>query len=336
VAATTRFWNQTLSIAFTPAPDAAGDGEVILEVVGSQSQEPTTFSIPVKVLAVNDAPRLLEPVTILGEVAVGNLIRGDVGKWYDPETDTLGLTYQLEWVHSDTPSVDGAEKIAGANNEQLFLSDLLLNQYIALRVSVTDELLSGQKGTIETTVAYSEFRQVLHATENVPNFSHLPESSISGGYSTGGHRPDAFGGDWIREGRRLINLREPDLSFSLNDRVSPPFKGSWHQFFAFGNTPNWIGMAGSPTQSWVFDVRSVLDADQRITTSQAEFSYLTGSGVNFSGDYRGIFVNPEGVFFRLTSSSISDRLYLEKNGVGVATLEGVRSLRANQDVTQCH
>ena len=342
--------DRDLAIAFTPTADAHGAGEVILQVIGSLTPEPISYSIPLEIFAVNDAPRLLSAVTLLGDVAVGSVVRGDIGEWVDPETDVLGLKFEVQWFVNDRAALEGAQELPGANSEELLLSTALLERYIALRVSVTDERVQGHRGQVETTIAYSEFHQVGREVTTIPDFSQLPVIAISGGYRMR-VRPDAFGSDWILEGKRMINLRDPELGFDINDRVVPPFRSQdsnrdWLGFYTFGNQPNWIGMRGSSIQDWVFDVRTLLDASQRITPSEALFTYFTGRDSNkFSSNYIGVFVTPGGDFFRLSESKVtnSDVLYLDaSDGTRVTSLENGRVsefvggravLRANRNVS---
>ncbi len=339
-----------IRIGFTPTPDVYGAGEVVLEVIGSLTPEPVLFSVPVTVDPVNDAPRLLSSVSLLGDAVVGSVVRSDTGQWFDSETDALALKYELQWVVNDRPAVEGARELPGATTDSLLIPSGLLDEYIALRVTVSDIRLEGHLGQVETTVAYSGFLQVGRETTPVPNFSQLPEIAISGGYQMRA-RPDAFGNDWIRDDDRMINLRDPEFSFDINDRVTPPLRSNdsrsdWLAFFVFENNPDWIGMRGSSIETWVFDVETVLNAVQPLSSSDALFSYFVGQGSDrFSSDHLGVVATPESGFFRLSKSNTPglDELYVDtRDRKRVATLSDVglarigaarRWFRLNQDLS---
>ncbi len=327
-----------LEIGFTPAPDVNGTGQVVLEVQGTLSPDPIQFIIPLTVRPVNDAPRLLSPLSLGQEVAVGSVVRGDIGQWFDPETDLVGLRFAIQWVVNDSPSAEGAQEITGAITEELLVSDALLGRYIALRVSVTDALVPGEPDRRETTVAFSEFRQVGRATMPIPDFNQVPTTTVSGGYRfLNGGRPDAFAGDWVRDGRRLINLRDPELSFNIGDRVASPFSHQdrdWLGFFAFGYNSDWIGMVGSSAQSWVFDAQMVFSAEQRVFSGDAEFTFFTGSGSNFNGDFVGLLVTPEGEAYRVTRSPVSERVFVDRiGGDREGSMEGLATIRSHPETT---
>lgn len=120
---------------------------------GGQGSASATLSIG----PVNDAPVNDTAPAITGTVHPGQTVSLDPGVWHDPDGAT-NLTYTYQWYLADDASGSNATPIAGATGTSCTLQDGQLGQYLAVKVTVTDDGF-GTGGNQSSTV-WTAYREV--------------------------------------------------------------------------------------------------------------------------------------------------------------------------------